>query len=86
VKLSRETINNVLAKNKQNGYEHEFKRWEFFQSKEPDERWHIDFKGPLTVQGKKYWFLVCIDDARTEQKTISLFCTLESERKGEYFR
>jgi IS30 family transposase len=62
VRLSRETINNVLARNNQNGYMHEFKRWKFFRAKEPDELWQIDFKGPFTVQGKKYWFLVCIDD------------------------
>jgi len=62
VRLSRETINNVLARNNQNGYQHEFKRWNFFRAKEPDELWQIDFKGPFTVQGKKYWFLVCIDD------------------------
>jgi transposase InsO family protein len=62
IKLSRETINNVLARNNQNGYQHEFKRWKFFRAKAPDELWQIDFKGPFTVQGKKYWFLVCIDD------------------------
>ena len=62
VELSRETINNVLARNNQNGYQHEFKRWNFFRASEPDELWQIDFKGPFTVQGKKYWFLVCIDD------------------------
>jgi IS30 family transposase len=62
VKLSRETINNVLSRNNQNGYQREFKRWKFFRAKEPDELWQIDFRGPFTVQGKKYWFLVCIDD------------------------
>ncbi len=62
VKLSRETVNNVLAWNNQNGYQREFKRWKFFRAKEPDLLWQIDFKGPFTVQGKKYWFLVCIDD------------------------
>jgi IS30 family transposase len=62
VKLSRETINNVLAKNNQNGYQSEFKRWKFFRAKEPDELWQIDFKGPFSVQGKRWWFLVCIDD------------------------
>ena len=62
VKLSRETINRVLARNNQNGYFREFKRWKFFRAKEPDLLWQIDFKGPFTVQGKKYWFLVCIDD------------------------
>ena len=62
VKLSRETINNVLSRNNQNGYMREFKRWKFFRAKAPDELWQIDFKGPFSVQGKKYWFLVCIDD------------------------
>jgi IS30 family transposase len=62
VVLSRETINNVLTKNNQNGYQREFKRWKFFRASEPDELWQIDFKGPFTVGGKKYWFLVCIDD------------------------
>jgi IS30 family transposase len=62
VVLSRETINKVLARNNQNGYQKEFKRWKFFRASEPDALWQIDFKGPFTVQGKKYWFLVCIDD------------------------
>jgi len=62
VKLSRETINNVLARNNQNGYLRDFKRWKFFRAKEPDELWQIDFRGPFSVQGKKWWFLVCIDD------------------------
>ena len=62
VKLSRETINNVLAKNNQNGYQNEYKRWNFFRAKAPDELWQIDFRGPFSVQGKKWWFLVCIDD------------------------
>jgi IS30 family transposase len=62
VRLSRETINNVLSRNNQNGYPREFKRWNFFRAKASDELWQIDFKGPFSVGGKKYWFLVCIDD------------------------
>jgi IS30 family transposase len=62
VLLSRETVNKVLARNNQNGYQREFKRWKFFRAQAPDELWQIDFKGPFSVQGKKYWFLVCIDD------------------------
>ena len=62
VLLSRETINRVLSRNNQNGYPREFKRWKFFRAQAPDELWQIDFKGPFNVQGKKYWFLVCIDD------------------------
>jgi hypothetical protein len=62
VKLSRESINNVHARNNQNGYQTEFKRWNFFRAKEPDELWQINFKGPFSVGCKSYWFLVCIDD------------------------
>ena len=62
VRLSRETINSVLTVHGVNGYLHEYERWKFFRAKAPDELWQIDFKGPFTVQGKKYWFLVCIDD------------------------
>jgi transposase InsO family protein len=62
VRLSRETINNVLARQGVNGYQREYKRWKFFRAKAPDELWQIDLKGPFSVQGKKYWFLVCIDD------------------------
>lgn len=60
--LSRAAINNVLMKHGINGYPHNYKRWKFFRAKNPDELWQIDIKGPFTVHGKKYWFLVCIDD------------------------
>ena len=62
VLLSRESINNVLARHGVNGYPHEYRRWRFFRATEPDELWQIDFKGPFQVRGTKYWFLVCIDD------------------------
>ena len=62
VRLSRETINNVLVKHGINGYPRKHKRWKFFRAKAPDWLWQIDFKGPFTVHGKKYWFLICIDD------------------------
>jgi IS30 family transposase len=58
VRLSRETINNVLSEHSINGYQRDYKRWKFFRAKEPDKLWQIDFKGPFTVQGKKHWFLV----------------------------
>jgi IS30 family transposase len=44
VKLSRETINNVLSKHGLNGYPSKHKRWKFFRAKKPDELWQIDFK------------------------------------------
>jgi len=62
VRLSRESINNVLARHGVNGYPSDYRRWRFFRASEPDELWQIDFKGPFQVRGVKYWFLVCIDD------------------------
>jgi len=62
VKLSRTAINNVLRKHHLNGFTREQKAWKFFRAKEPNELWQLDLKGPFTVQGKKWYFLICIDD------------------------
>ena len=62
VRLSRESINNVLTRHGLNGYPHRYERWRFFRAGEPDELWQIDFKGPYRVHGRRCWFLVCIDD------------------------
>jgi len=62
VRLSRETINNVLSKHSVKGYPRKHKRWKFFRAKKPDELWQLNFKGPFTVHSKKYRFLICIDD------------------------
>jgi hypothetical protein len=63
VKLSREKQNNVLARKCQNDYLTELKRWNFFRAGEPDELWQMYFKGPFSVQGKKYWFLILMTTA-----------------------
>ena len=62
VRLSRTAINNILKKHGINGYRSDIKGWKFFRAKKPNELWQLDIKGPYTVQGKKYWFAVCIDD------------------------
>lgn len=62
VSLSRETVNRVLTVHGVNGYAREYERWKFFRAERPDELWQLDFKGPFYVRGKKYWFLVGIDD------------------------
>jgi len=62
VKLSRQAINDVLKKHEANGYNREQKAWKFFRANKPDELWQIDLKGPFTVNGQKYWFLIVIDD------------------------
>ncbi len=60
--LSRKTINDILTRHGINGYRRKHNAWKFFRAKKPDELWQIDLKGPYTVHGKKYWFLVCVDD------------------------
>lgn len=62
VGLSRTAINNVLRRHKKNGYSCHTNTWKFFRAKRPDELWQLDFKGPVTIQGKRYWFVICIDD------------------------
>ena len=62
IRLSRQSINNVLRECNANGYHRTQRSWKFFRAKYPDELWQIDLKGPYTVHGIRYWFLVCIDD------------------------
>ncbi|MBI5871493.1 hypothetical protein HZB88_00200 [archaeon] len=62
VKLSRDSINNILRKHRLNGYKNKQDTWKFFRAKKPNELWQLDIKGPYTLQGKKYYFVICIDD------------------------
>jgi len=62
VKLSRKAINNVLKKHRINGYKKKHNSWKFFRAKCPNELWQLDIKGPFTLQRKKHYFVVCIDD------------------------
>ncbi|MEK6922595.1 MAG: DDE-type integrase/transposase/recombinase [Nanoarchaeota archaeon] len=62
VKLSRTSINEVLKKHKINGYKRKHDSWQFFRAKKPNELWQLDIKGPFKVEGKKYYFVICIDD------------------------
>lgn len=61
--VSRTTINNVLKKHKLNGYynKRNQKAWKFFRAKFPNELWQLDMK-EFKFEGKKYYFVVCIDD------------------------
>ena len=93
VRLSRETINNVLSKHGVNGYPRKHKRWKFFRAEKTDELWQIDFKGPFTVHGKKCRFLICIDDYSRclvvaeqfnhEPKTKEVTALLEKQEASE---
>jgi len=60
--VSRQTINKLLKKHKLNGYKkRKGKSWKFFRAKEANELWQLDLK-QFKYKGKKYYFLVCIDD------------------------
>ena len=62
VSFSRETINQVLKAHGLNGYKRSPKKWKFFNAENPNDLWQLDPKGYVTIQGKKYWFVICIDD------------------------
>ena len=62
VMLSRTAINKILKKQKINGYSTKRKKaWKFFRAKYPNELWQLDLK-QVKFEGKKYFYLVCIDD------------------------
>lgn len=63
VEFSRQTVYNVLKKHKLNGYfkKKNQKSWKFFRAKCPNELWQLDIK-EFKFEGKKYYFIVCIDD------------------------
>lgn len=63
LEVSRQTVYNVLKKHRLNGYfkKKNQKAWKFFRAKCPDELWQLDMK-EFKFEGKKYYFVVCIDD------------------------
>jgi len=63
LEVSRQTVYNVLKKHGLNGYfnRKNQKAWKFFRAKCPDELWQLDMK-EFKFEGKKYYFIVCIDD------------------------
>lgn len=62
IRLSRTSINEILKAHKLNGYKEKHNSWKFFRAKEPNKLWQLDIKGPFKVEGKKYYFVICIDD------------------------
>lgn len=60
--VSRTTINKFLKKHNLNGYSQKRKKaWKFFRAKYANELWQLDMK-EFKFEGKKYTFIVCIDD------------------------
>ena len=63
LKVSRQTVYKILVKHKLNGYhdKRNQKAWKFFRASCPNELWQLDMK-EFKFEGKKYYFIVCIDD------------------------
>jgi len=61
--VSRQAVYKVLKKHKLNGYlnKNNQKAWKFFRASCPNELWQLDMK-EFKFEGKKYHFIVCIDD------------------------
>jgi len=63
LEISRQAVYKVLKKHKLNGYHNKRnqKAWKFFRASCPNELWQLDMK-EFKFEGKKYYFIVCIDD------------------------
>ena len=74
LEVSRQTVYNVLKKHKLNGYHNKRnqKAWKFFRAKYPNELWQLDMK-EFKFEGKKYYFVVCIDDYSRYLLCLRLF-------------
>jgi transposase InsO family protein len=72
--VSRQTVYNVLKKHKLNGYHNKRsqKAWKFFRAEYANKLWQLDLK-EFKFEGKKYYFIVCIDDYSRFLLTLKLF-------------
>ena len=81
ITISRQTINNVLKKNKRNGspYKKNKREWKFFRAKAPNDMWQIDIKGPFLIDGKRMNALLILDDYSRFLVTVQLFRSITTE-------
>ena len=64
VKISRQSINEVLKKHNRNGspYRKNGREWNFFRADSPNELWQMDIKGPFRIENQVCYALIIIDD------------------------
>jgi transposase InsO family protein len=81
IKVSRQTINNVLKKHKMNGspYKKNRKEWKFFRAENPNDMWQIDIKGPFLIDGKRVNALLILDDYSRYLVLIQLFKSITTD-------
>jgi transposase InsO family protein len=82
LEVSRQTVYNVLKKHKLNGYfnKRNQKAWKFFRAEYPNQLWQLDLK-EFKFEGRKYYFIVCIDDYSREILLLKLseYCPTTEE-------
>lgn len=63
LEVSRQAVYKILVKHQLNGYHNRKnqKAWKFFRADYPNQLWQLDLK-EFKFEGKKYYFIVCIDD------------------------
>jgi len=91
ITLSRQTINTVLMKHGRNGYPSGGKReWKYFRANNPNDLWQIDIKGPFTIEGKRRFALIILDDYSRFRIPTKLFKNIDTsdviKELSKYFR
>ena len=81
VKLSRQTVNNILKKHRRNGspYKRNKKDWKYFRARKPNGLWQIDIKGPFLLDGKRMYALVIVDDHSRFIVYCGLYVSIKKE-------
>jgi transposase InsO family protein len=80
LKLSRQSVNNVLRKHHRNGFPPGGKReWKFFRAEGPNALWQMDIKGPFRIEGRAMLALIIIDDYSRYLISCRLFRSIATE-------
>jgi putative transposase len=81
IKLSRQSINNVLKRHKMNGspYKKNKREWKFFRATCPNDMWQIDIKGPFLIDGKRLNALLVLDDYSRFLVSVQLFKSITTD-------
>lgn len=81
IKLSRQSINNVLKRHKMNGspYKKNKREWKFFRAECPNDMWQIDIKGPFLIDGIRMNALLILDDYSRFLVSVHLFKSITTD-------
>ena len=81
IKLSRQSINNVLKRHKINDspYKKNKREWKFFRAEFPNDMWQIDIKGPFLIDGERMNALLILDDYSRFLVSVHLFKSITTD-------